>query len=211
MQHSKLINNILGWIVFVIASAVFLMTMEPTVSWWDCGEFITSAWKLEVGHPPGAPTFMILGRIFTLFGGSAENAAMMVNSLSAIASGATIMILYWTIVHLARKLFPGDELSNGEQIAVWGSGLVGALAFTFTDSFWFSAVEGEVYALSSFFTALVFWAMLKWENVAHEKNSNRWLVLIAYLMGLSIGVHLLNLLTIPAIGLIFYFKKYEFS
>ncbi|HYQ57665.1 MAG TPA: DUF2723 domain-containing protein, partial [Draconibacterium sp.] len=211
MQHSKLINNILGWLVFFIACITYFMTLEPTVSWWDCGEFITSAFKLEVGHPPGAPTFMILGRIFTLFATDATNAAVMVNSLSAIASAATIMFLYWTIVHLARKLFNTENLSVGEQIAVWGSGFVGALAFTFTDSFWFSAVEGEVYAMSSFFTAVVFWAILKWENVAHEKNSNRWLVLIAYLMGLSIGVHLLNLLAIPAMGLVYYFKKYEFS
>ncbi len=211
MQHTKLINNILGWIVFVIAAVTYLVTMEPTVSWWDCGEFITSAFKLEVGHPPGAPTFMILGRIFTLFAPDPTQAAVMVNSLSALASAGTIMILYWTIVHLARKLFAEEQLSAGEQMAVWGSGLVGALAFTFTDSFWFSAVEGEVYALSSFFTAVVFWAILKWETVADEKHSNRWLILIAYLVGLSIGVHLLNLLAIPAIGLVYYFKKYEFS
>ena len=211
MQNTKLVNNILGWIVFLIVTVTYFLTLEPTVSWWDCGEFITSAFKLEVGHPPGAPTFMILGRMFTLLGGGASNAAVMVNAMSALASAGTIMILYWTIVHLARKLFSEDELSAGDQLAVWGSGLVGALAFTFTDSFWFSAVEGEVYALSSFFTALVFWAILKWENVADEKNANRWLILIAYLVGLSIGVHLLNLLAIPAIGLVYYFRKYEFS
>jgi len=211
MRHSKLINNTLGWVVFVIASVTYFLTMEPTASWWDCGEFITSSFKLEVGHPPGAPTFMILGRFFTLFASDPSKAAVMVNSLSALSSAATILFLYWTIVHLARKLFPNEELNAGEQIAVWGSGLLGSLAFTFTDSFWFSAVEGEVYALSSLFTAMVFWAILKWENVAHEKNSNRWLVLIAYLMGLSIGVHLLNLLAIPAIALVYYFKKYEFS
>ena len=211
MQHTKLINNILGWLVFTVASITYFLTLEPTVSWWDCGEFITSAFKFEVGHPPGAPTFMILGRIFTLFAPDASKAAVMVNSLSAIASAATVMILYWSIVHLAKKLFPSEKLATGEQIAVWGSGLVGALAFTFTDSFWFSAVEGEVYALSSFFTAIVFWAILKWEDVANQKHANRWLVLIAYLVGLSIGVHLLNLLAIPAIGLVYYFKKYEFS
>ena len=211
MQNSRQINNILGWIVFLIATFTYFMTLEPTVSWWDCGEFITSSFKLEVGHPPGAPTFMILARIFTMFAPDASKAAVMVNSLSALASAGTIMILYWTIVHLARKLFSSEELTNGEQIAVWGSGLVGALGFAFTDSFWFSAVEGEVYAMSSFFTALVFWAILKWENVAGEKNSDRWLVLISYLMGLSIGVHLLNLLAIPAIGMVYYFKKYEFS
>lgn len=211
MQHTKQINAILGWIVFLIAAVTYFMTLEPTVSWWDCGEFITSSFKLEVGHPPGAPTFMILARIFTLFAHGPDKAPVMVNALSALASAGTIMILYWTIVHLARKLFTSEELSAGEQIAVWGSGLVGALAFAFTDSFWFSAVEGEVYALSSFFTALVFWAILKWENVADEKNANRWLILISYLMGLSIGVHLLNLLAIPAIALVYYFKKYEFS
>ncbi len=211
MQHTKLINNILGWFVFAVASITYFLTLEPTVSWWDCGEFITSAFKFEVGHPPGAPTFMILGRIFTLFASDASKAAVMVNSLSATASAATVMILYWSIVHLAKKLFASEKLAADEQIAVWGSGLLGALAFTFTDSFWFSAVEGEVYALSSFFTAIVFWAILKWENEAGEKHANRWLVLIAYLVGLSIGVHLLNLLAIPAIGLVYYFKKYDFS
>ncbi|MCF6358796.1 MAG: DUF2723 domain-containing protein, partial [Draconibacterium sp.] len=211
MQKTKLINNILGWGVFLVAAITFFLTLEPTVSWWDCGEFITSAFKFEVGHPPGAPFHMILGRVFSIFAPDASKAAFMVNSMSAIASAATIMLLYWSIVHLAAKLFSSDKLSNGEQIAVWGSGLVGALAFTFTDSFWFSAVEGEVYALSSFFTAAVFWAILKWENVADQKYSNRWIVLIAYLVGLSIGVHLLNLLAIPAIGLVYYFKKYEFS
>ena len=211
MQRTNLINNILGWAVFFIASVTYFLTVEPTVSWWDCGEFITSAFKFEVGHPPGAPFHMILGRVFTLFASDASKAAFMVNSLSVIASAGTVMLLYWSIVHLAKKLFSSAKLTSGEQIAVWGSGLVGALAFTFTDSFWFSAVEGEVYALSSFFTAAVFWAILKWENVADQKNANRWLVLIAYLVGLSTGVHLLNLLAIPAIGLVYYFKKYEFS
>ena len=211
MQRTNLINNILGWVVFLIASVTYFLTVEPTVSWWDCGEFITSAFKFEVGHPPGAPFHMILGRVFTLFAPDASKAAFMVNSLSVIASAGTVMLLYWSIVHLAKKLFPSDKLTLGEQVAVWGSGLVGALAFTFTDSFWFSAVEGEVYALSSFFTAAVFWAILKWESVADQRNANRWLVLIAYLVGLSIGVHLLNLLAIPAIGLVYYFKKYEFS
>lgn len=211
MQKPTLINNLLGWAVFLISAITYFLTIEPTASWWDCSEFITSAWKLEVGHPPGAPFHMIIGRFFTLFGGGASNAALMVNALSAIASAATVMLLYWSIVHLARKLFSEKELTNGQQIAVWGSGLVGALAFTFTDSFWFSAVEGEVYALSSFFTAAVFWAILKWENVANEPHANRWLILIAYLMGLSTGVHLLNLLAVPAIGLVYYFKKYPFT
>ena len=211
MQKTNLINNILGWGVFLAAAITFFLTMEPTVSWWDCGEFITSAFKLEVGHPPGAPFHMILGRVFSIFAPDASKAAFMVNSLSVIASAATIMLLYWSIVHLATKLFSSDKITNGEQVAIWGSGLVGALAFTFTDSFWFSAVEGEVYALSSFFTAAVFWAILKWENVADQKYANRWIILIAYLVGLSTGVHLLNLLAIPAIGLVYYFKKYEFS
>jgi len=210
MQKTNLINNIF-WGVFLAAATTYFLTLEPTVSWWDCGEFITSAFKFEVGHPPGAPFHMILGRVFSIFAPDASKAAFMVNSLSAIASAATVMLLYWSIVHLATKLFSSDKLSNGEQIAIWGSGLVGALAFTFTDSFWFSAVEGEVYALSSFFTAAVFWAILKWENIADQKYSNRWIILIAYLVGLSTGVHLLNLLAIPAIGLVYYFKKYEFS
>ena len=211
MQKTKIINNILGWGVFAVAATTYFLTLEPTVSWWDCGEFITSAFKFEVGHPPGAPFHMILGRVFSIFAPDASKAAFMVNSLSAIASAATVMLLYWSVVHLAKKLYSSEKLKNGEQIAVWGSGLVGALAFTFTDSFWFSAVEGEVYALSSLFTAAVFWAILKWEDVAEQKNANRWLVLIAYLVGLSIGVHLLNLLAIPAIGLVYYFKKFDFS
>ena len=211
VKKTTLINNILGWLVFVIAAVTYFLTLEPTVSWWDCGEFIISAFKLEVGHPPGAPFHMILGRFFTLFASDESKAAVMVNSMSALASAGTIMLLYWSIVHLAKKLFSSEKLSAGEQIAVWGSGLVGALAYSFTDSFWFSAVEGEVYALSSFFTAAVFWAILKWENIAEEKHANRWLILIGYLVGLSTGVHLLNLLAIPAIGLVYYFRKYEFS
>ena len=211
MKNAKLINNILGWVVFTVAAVAYFMTLEPTVSWWDCGEFITSAFKFEVGHPPGAPFHMILGRFFTLFAGGETRAAVMVNIMSALASAGTVMFLYWTIVHFAKKLVSAENISIGEQIAVWGSGLVGALAFAFTDSFWFSAVEGEVYALSSLFTAAVFWAILKWENVADEKYGNRWLILIGYLIGLSIGVHLLNLLAVPAIGLVYYFRKYSFS
>lgn len=211
MQKKALINNILGWFVFLVAAVTYTVTLEPTVSWWDCGEFITSAFKLEVGHPPGAPFHMILGRFFTLFAGDNARAAFMVNLLSALASAGTVMLLYWSIVHLAKKLFSSTELTLAEQLVVWGSGLTGALAFTFTDSFWFSAVEGEVYALSSFFTAAVFWAILKWEDAAGQPFANRWLILIAYLVGLSVGVHLLNLLAIPAIGLVYYFKKYEFS
>jgi MFS family permease len=211
MIRFKKLDIIQGWAVFAIAAITYILTLEPTASWWDCSEFIISTAKLEVGHPPGAPFHMILGRFFTLFAADSSQMAYMVNLLSALASAGTVMLLYWSIVHLAKKLFPKDELSKGEKLAVLGSGLVGALGFTFTDSFWFSAVEGEVYALSSFFTAAVFWAILKWENVADEKYANRWLILIAYLVGLSTGVHLLNLLAIPAIALVYYFRKYEFS
>lgn len=210
MKNYNLTNNILGWVTFVIAAVVYLLTMEPTASFWDCGEFIATAYKLEVGHPPGAPIFMLVGRLFTLFAGSPEYIAVTVNALSALCSAFTILFLFWTITHLSKMLIAkGDEkLSIGKTIAIMGSGLVGALAYTFSDSFWFSAVEGEVYAFSSFFTAIVFWAILKWENEADKPHANRWLILIAYLMGLSIGVHLLNLLAIPAIVLVYYYKKY---
>ncbi|MBN1926600.1 MAG: DUF2723 domain-containing protein [Prolixibacteraceae bacterium] len=207
MNYKKL-NIISGWITFAIAAIVYLMTIEPTASFWDCGEFITTAFKLEVGHPPGAPLFMLVGRFFTLFG-NATNAAVLMNILSALASAFTILFLFWTITHLTKRLFNNnEELKAGELIAIIGSGFVGALAYTFSDTFWFSAVEAEVYASSSLFTALVFWAILKWENIADEKYSNRWLILICYLAGLSIGIHLLNLLAIPAIAFIYYYKKY---
>jgi hypothetical protein len=211
MHRFNTINNLLGWTVFLISAITYLLTLEPTASWWDTSEFIVSAYKLEVGHPPGAPFHIILGRFFSLFAPGTSQVAFMVNLLSGLASAATIMLLYWSIVHLARMLFPERELTLAEQIAVWSSGVVGSLAFAFTDSFWYSAVEGEVYALSSFFTAAVFWAILKWENEADSKYANRWLILIAYLLGLSTGVHLLNLLAIPAIGLVYYFRKYRFS
>lgn len=200
----------LGWAVFVIAAATYLLTAEPSVSLWDCGEFIASAYKLQVGHPPGAPLFMIMARVFTLFaGGNVENVAFMVNAMSALASAFSILFLFWSITHLALKITGKDNLKPYQLVAVLGSGLVGALAYTFSDTFWFSAVEGEVYASSSLFTAIVFWAILKWENVANERYANRWLILIAYLMGLSIGVHLLNLLAIPAIVLVYYFARYR--
>lgn len=210
MKSFKLINNISGWVVFAIAAAVYLLTIEPTTSFWDCGEFISTANKLEVGHPPGAPFFMLTARFFTLFAADQAHVAMMVNAFSALCSAACILFLFWTITHLARKAMISSEedFTMGKTIAIIGSGAVGALAYTFSDTFWFSAVEGEVYAYSSLFTAVVVWAMLKWEDVANEPHANRWLVLIAYLMGLSIGVHLLNLLTIPVLGLIYYYKKY---
>jgi hypothetical protein len=209
MKRYNQFNNLLGWVTFLVAAVVYLLTIEPTVSFWDCGEFITTSFKFEVGHPPGAPFFMIIGRIFTLFGGPGS-AAKLINSWSALASGFTIMFLFWTITHLAKKLVVAkDEISLGQTITIMASGFVGALAYAFSDTFWFSAVEGEVYATSSLMTAIVFWAILKWENVADEPHANRWLIFIAYIIGLSIGVHLLNLLAIPAIVFVYYFKKYE--
>lgn len=197
-------NLILGWTSFLIALIVYILTLEPTVSLWDCGEFIASAYKLQVGHPPGAPLFLIIGRIFSLFTSDTDQVAKMINAVSAFASAFTILFLFWTISHLLRKM-----LDN--KFIILGGAFVGAMAFTFSDSFWFSAVEGEVYASSSLFTAVVFWAILKWENIADEPGSNRWLILIAYLIGLSIGIHLLNLLAIPAIVLVYYFRKYTVS
>jgi len=210
MSQYKKFNNITGWIVFSISLAVYLITLEPTVSFWDCGEFISCAFKLEVGHPPGAPFFMLMGRIFSMMaGGDTTKVAYAVNSMSALASAFTILFLFWSITHLARKIIAAEQyLTTGKLIAILGSGIVGALGYTFTDSFWFSAVEGEVYATSSLFTAIVFWAILKWEDESSLPHANRWLILIAYLMGLSIGVHLLNLLAIPAIVLVYYFKKF---
>ena len=210
MGKYKLINNVLGWIVFAIASTVYLMTIEPTASFWDCGEFISSAYKLEVGHPPGAPFFMLTANLFTQLASDSATVAKMVNTMSALFSGLTILFLFWSITHLARKIMvkDGEEASLGQMITIMGSGLVGALAYTFSDTFWFSAVEGEVYAYSSLFTAVVFWLILKWEAVADKPHADRWIVLIAYLMGLSIGVHLLNLLCIPAIVLVYYYKKF---
>lgn len=202
------VNNITGWIVCIIACIVYLMTMEATGSLWDCGEFISAAYKVQVPHPPGAPLFVLLGRIFTLPFSPSE-ASIGVNIMSALASGFTILFLFWTITHFARRIMApnGETLSQQQLLTVMGAGAVGALAYTFSDSFWFSAVEGEVYAMSSLFTAVVFWAMLKWEHEADSRYGDRWIVLIAYLMGLSIGVHLLNLLTIPAMVLIYYYKR----
>ncbi len=212
MEKFKLWNRITDWIVFLIASFVYLSTIEPTASFWDCGEFIAAAYKFQVGHPPGAPFFMLLGRLFTLFAlGDVTKAALMANALSALASSFTILFLFWTISHLAKKITIKSEQDYNipNLVIIIGSAMVGSLAYTFSDTFWFSATEGEVYALSSLFTAVVFWAILKWENIADQKYSNRWLILIAYLMGISIGVHLLNLLAIPAIVFVFYFRKYE--
>ena len=211
------LNNIVAVAVLAVASFTYLSTIEPTVSFWDCGEFIASSYKLEVGHPPGNPTFQVIARFFTIFADK-EHAAMMVNAMSAICSALTIMLLYLTIVHLARRLMEkkrelasASEMDGGSALKLLGSGVVGALAYCWSDTFWFSAVEGEVYAMSSLATAVVFWAMLKWEEKADQPYANRWLVLIAFVMGLSIGVHLLNLLTIPALGMLYYFRKCKIS
>ncbi len=216
MNQFKRINIITGWFVFLIATVVYYLTIEPTASFWDCGEFIASAYKLEVGHPPGAPLFMLISRFFALFAfGDVSKVAKMINLQAALSSSFTILFLFWSITHIAKKIMQRRynvvNLDFGQTLAVIGSGVVGGLVYAFSDTFWFSAVEAEVYAMSSFFTAAVFWAILKWEDEFDKKYANRWLVLIAYLMGLSIGVHLLNLLAIPAIALVYYFKKYNFS
>ena len=193
----KKLNNIIGWSVGIIATAVYFITMEPTVSWWDCGEYISTSFKLQVGHPPGAPLFQLIGRFFTLFaGGDVTKVAMMVNVMSAICSGLTIVFLFWTITMLARKIWmkEGEESPWSRKIGVLVAAFVGAMAYTFSESFWFNAVEGEVYAMSSFFTAVTFWAILKWELVADDPSSTRWIIFITFLIGLSIGIHLLNLL-----------------
>lgn len=211
MKQYKLLNNVLGWVVFVISAVTYILTLEPTASFWDCGEFISSAYKLEVGHPPGNPIFMLTGRFFANFASDPTQVAYMINLMSGLLSAGTILLLFWTITHLARKIVvkEGEEMSMGQMIAILGSGLVGSLAYAFSDTFWFSAVEGEVYAYSSFCTALVFWLILKWETVADEPHSYRYIVLIAYLIGISIAVHLLNLLCIPAIVLVYYYRKFK--
>ena len=211
MGYQK-INIITGWITFLIALLVYTLTVEPTASFWDCGEFIATSYKLEVPHPPGAPFFLLMGRMFSLFAGdNVEQVAFWINMLSVLSAAFTVLFLFWSITHLAKKMLvkAGEVLNTGQTIAVMGAGLVGGLVCTFSDSIWFSAVEAEVYAMSSFFTAFVFWAILKWETINDESDHNKWLILIAYMMGLSIGVHLLNLVTIPALGLIVYFKYVE--
>ncbi|QHS58312.1 glycosyltransferase family 117 protein [Chitinophaga agri] len=209
-MNFKRTNNLVGWVVCIIACTVYIMTMEATGSLWDCGEFISSAYKVQVPHPPGAPLFVLLGRLFTIPLAPSQ-AALGVNLMSALSSGFTILFLFWTITHFARRLMTrnGSEMTREKMIAIMGAGVVGALAYTFSDSFWFSAVEGEVYAMSSLFTAIVFWAILKWEHESDEAYADRWIVFIAFMMGLSIGVHLLNLLTIPAIVMVYYFKRYK--
>nr|WP_276900812.1 DUF2723 domain-containing protein [Pedobacter kyonggii] len=209
MNYSK-VNNIVGWICFLIATLTYVLTLEPSASFWDCGEFIASAFRMQVVHQPGAPLFLMLQRFFSIFAaGDLTKIAYWMNVGSAVSSGATILFLFWTITALAKKtvLKAGEELTTGKLISIMGAGAVGALAYTFSDSFWFSAVESEVYAQSSLFTAIVFWAILKWEAHADEPRADRWLLFIAYIMGLSIGIHLLNLLTIPALAFIYYFKR----
>ena len=210
MKQYKLVNNVLGWLTFFVAAFVYCSTIEPTASFWDCPEFITTGYKLEVGHPPGAPFFMLTANLFSQFASDPSQVARMVNTMSALLSATTILFLFWSITHLARKLILKDwsELTLGKLIAIEASGLVGALIYTFSDTFWFSAVEGEVYAYSSAFTAIVFWLILKWEDHADEPHSDRWLVLIAYMTGLSIGVHLLSLLCLPAIVLVYCYRRF---
>ena len=210
MKQYKLVNNVLGWLTFFVAAFVYCSTIEPTASFWDCPEFITTGYKLEVGHPPGAPFFMLTANLFSQFASDPSQVARMVNTMSALLSATTILFLFWSITHLARKLILKDwsEMTLGKLIAIQASGLVGALIYTFSDTFWFSAVEGEVYAYSSAFTAIVFWLILKWEDHADEPHSDRWLVLIAYMTGLSIGVHLLSLLCLPAIVLVYCYRRF---
>ena len=210
MKKYSILNNVFGWLMFAVAAVVYCSTIEPTASFWDCPEFITTGYRLEIGHPPGAPFFMLVANLFSQFASDASQVAMMVNTMSALLSAGCILFLFWTITHLLRRLIcdKGQVKTLGQTIGILGSGVVGALVYTFSDTFWFSAVEGEVYAFSSFFTALVFWLILKWEDNADKPGADRWLILIAYLMGLSIGVHLLNLLCIPAMVLIYYYRRY---
>src|ERR1700749_2131327 len=212
MQYKK-INNLLGWLCFVIASITYILTLEPSVSFWDCGEFISCAYRLQVAHQPGYPLFAMLGKAFSLlsFGNNAK-VPYFTNMMAAFASGATIMFLFWTITALAKKMLANatdQVVESGKLTLIMGAGLVGALAFTYSDTFWFSAVETIVFAISSLCTAVVFWAILKWDAHAEEPGADRWIIFIAYIIGLSIGIHLLNLLTIPAIVLVYYFRRYK--
>jgi hypothetical protein len=207
MTYNK-INNLLGWLTFLIASLVYILTLEPTASYWDCGEFISAAYKLQIVHQPGAPLFLMIGKIFSLLASDATTVAYWVNMSSALSSSVTIMFLFWTITALGKKVVAANEIPSANKlITIMGAGLVGALAYAFSDTFWFSAVEAEVYAMSSLFTAIVFWAILKWDAHADEPQADKWLLFIAYVMGLSIGVHLLNLLAIPAIAIVYYFRR----
>jgi hypothetical protein len=210
MQNFKQMNNLVGWIVFIISLITYTLTVEPTASFWDCSEFIACSYKLQVPHPPGAPLFLLLGRVFSLLAlGDVTKVAYWVNMLSVVTSAFTILFLHWTIVMIGRKVInkPFEELSKEQSYTLLLSGVVGALVYAFSDTFWFSAVEAEVYAMSSFFTAIVVWAAFRWELVENRAEANRWILFIAYLIGLSIGVHLLNLVTLPALALLYYFKR----
>ncbi|MBT4869262.1 MAG: DUF2723 domain-containing protein, partial [Polaribacter sp.] len=209
-ENFKKWNIILGWIVFAIALITYSLTLEPTVSAWDCGEYISTSVKLEVGHPPGAPLFQMLGAFFAMFTSNVNEIAKMVNFMSALASAFTILCMFWTLTNLTKKLaLKRGNISEGKYIAILGSSIVGSLAYTFSDSFWFSAVEGEVYAMSSFLMALLFWLGLKWESEIHTPRGHKWLILISFVVGLSFGVHILSLLVIPAIVLLYFFKTYK--
>ena len=209
-MNYKRLNIIIGWLVFAIAAVTYCLTIEPTASFWDCPEFITTGYKMEVGHPPGAPIFMLTANLFSQFTSDPSKVAMMVNIMSALLSALCILFLFWSITMLVKKLVAGTKDPDmWQMITIFGAGIVGALAYTWSDTFWFSAVEGEVYAYSSFCTAVTFWLILKWEENADQPHSARWLVLITYLIGVSVGVHLLNLLCITAIVLVYYFKKSE--
>ena len=211
MNNYQRLNTIIGWTTFALSAIVFLLTIEPTASWWDPGEFISTTYKLQIGHPPGAPTMQLIGRLFSLFAfGNVARVAMMINAMSAICSALAVLFLFWVITMFARKIVaPNGEMTKGRMWTIFAAGFIGAMTFAFTDSFWFSAVEGEVYAMSAMFTSLVFWAIMKWESVADQKHASRWLIFIALMIGFAIGVHLLNLLTIPALGYVIYFKKFK--
>ena len=219
-MNFKKVNNISGWIVCAIACTVFILTREATASFWDCGEFIPCAYRLEISHPPGAPLFILLGRLFIiLFSGNIDaatanaHAAVQVNLLSAMSSGFAILFLFWTTTRLAKKLLvkKDEPLSLEKTIAIIGAGAVGALAFTFSDSFWFSAREGIVFGVSPLFISMAFWAIGKWDEQADQPRADRWIIFIAYVIGLSIGVHLLSLLSIPAIVMTYYFRRFTYS
>ena len=218
MNYRK-INTYLGWSVFLIATIVYFLTIEDTVSLWDCGEYITAAYKLEVGHPPGAPLFMVLGRLFSFFA-SGEDAAVWINRLSALSSSLTVLFMFWSLTLLIKKMILKTrlELSKGDKLAIFGGAVIGSLAYAFTESFWFSAVEGEVYAMSSLFTAAIFWAILRWDEemglvkrgmIIKGYSPDRWLLLIMFMLGLAVGVHLLGILVIPAIAFVIYFRYTE--
>lgn len=214
MNKYNLYNNIIGWLTFIVSIITYTLTLEPSVSFWDCGEFISASYRLQICHPPGAPLFLMIGRIFSMFAGSdTSQVAFWVNMVSGTTSALCVLFFFWTITHLAKKIVvkKGEEATSTQCFSIFAAGLVGALTLNFSDTFWFSAVEAEVYASSSFFTTLTFWCILKWENISNEKGSDRWLILIAYLIGLAIGVHLLNLLVIPAIVYVYYFKKFDYS